>query len=370
MWLMIFVNDLWTLVSYPKWLGHATANEDYLGLADVVFPAFLFIVGLSIPHAINARIRRGDKYFDILQHIGLRSFALIVMGFMMVNLENMNTALTPLDKPVWMFLMALSFVLIWNKYGEDKSKRTIPVWIFKATGWVLLLFLTWTYVGGEGAEAKPLQPYWWGILGLIGWAYLLNAIVYLLTKGNLYVIGVLVIVFFVLNINEVTEFMGFNVNLVVGASNHVSVMLGVLISSLLTLNAGKIFIIRSILLAVILINLGFILRPEWGISKIGATPSWTMICGGISILSFIIIRLVTDINGKTSWARFIKPAGSSTLTCYLIPYFYYALLAITALYLPEFLRSGYIGILKSILFGLLIIKITGLLEKTGIKLKI
>jgi predicted acyltransferase len=61
MLLMILVNDLWTLHDIPEWLEHTKAEEDGMGLADVVFPAFLFIVGLSIPFAIKARINKGDS---------------------------------------------------------------------------------------------------------------------------------------------------------------------------------------------------------------------------------------------------------------------------------------------------------------------
>ena len=45
--LMIFVNDLWSLKDIPAWLGHVESGVDGIGLADIVFPAFLFIVGLS-----------------------------------------------------------------------------------------------------------------------------------------------------------------------------------------------------------------------------------------------------------------------------------------------------------------------------------
>ncbi|HIF84504.1 MAG TPA: DUF1624 domain-containing protein, partial [Flavobacteriaceae bacterium] len=45
--LMIWVNDFWTLTNVPKWLKHANAVEDYLGFSDIIFPLFLFIVGLS-----------------------------------------------------------------------------------------------------------------------------------------------------------------------------------------------------------------------------------------------------------------------------------------------------------------------------------
>ena len=53
--LMIFVNDLWSLKDIPAWLGHVERGVDGMGLADAVFPAFLFIVGLSLPYAINNR---------------------------------------------------------------------------------------------------------------------------------------------------------------------------------------------------------------------------------------------------------------------------------------------------------------------------
>ena len=44
--LMIFVNDLWSLKNIPGWLEHVAPGVDGIGLADVVFPAFLFIVAL------------------------------------------------------------------------------------------------------------------------------------------------------------------------------------------------------------------------------------------------------------------------------------------------------------------------------------
>ncbi|MDR3134206.1 MAG: DUF5009 domain-containing protein, partial [Prevotellaceae bacterium] len=59
MLLMIFVNDLWTISGEPDWIGHAESHQDFLGLADVVFPCFLFVVGMSIPFAIERRFSKG-----------------------------------------------------------------------------------------------------------------------------------------------------------------------------------------------------------------------------------------------------------------------------------------------------------------------
>src|SRR5262245_60344502 len=50
--LMVFVNDLGP--GAPAWMLHIQPpNADGMTLADVVFPAFLFLVGVSIPLAFE-----------------------------------------------------------------------------------------------------------------------------------------------------------------------------------------------------------------------------------------------------------------------------------------------------------------------------
>ncbi|ULT40464.1 hypothetical protein KRR40_37630 [Niabella defluvii] len=56
---------------------------------------------------------------------------------------------------------------------------------------------------------------------------------------------------------------------------------------------------------------GFILRNWFIISKIYGTPSWAMLCNGISILLFALVYYYTDILGKIKWAWFLTlPAGT------------------------------------------------------------
>src|SRR5690349_1646170 len=81
MFFMIFVNDLILDSRVPDWLEHAKEGEDRLGFADTIFPAFLFIVGLSIPLAIRHGRERGLSHAATVWHILRRSFALLAMGF-------------------------------------------------------------------------------------------------------------------------------------------------------------------------------------------------------------------------------------------------------------------------------------------------
>jgi predicted acyltransferase len=115
---------------------------------------------------------------------------------------------------------------------------------------------------------------------------------------------------------------------------------------------------------------GFGTRSLWGISKIRATPSWTTICAGIGFSFFACIYVLTDIYKITRWSALIMPAGRSTLTCYLLPYFIYPLFYPIIKLLPDSLTGGLAGIIKSLIFALVVIMLTGLLERVKIKLRI
>src|SRR5205809_787095 len=96
MFFMIFVNDVDGVTNIPAWIKHVKASTDGLGFADTIFPAFLFIVGLSVPFALHKRIQSNENRSAIAWHIITRSFALIVMGFFHVNIENYSsTSLLP-----------------------------------------------------------------------------------------------------------------------------------------------------------------------------------------------------------------------------------------------------------------------------------
>src|ERR1700744_728898 len=109
---MIFINDLSGVGGMPFWMDHAKRMEDRMGFADTIFPAFLFIVGLSIPLAINRQREKGVSEGSIAFHILSRSFALLVMGFFHVNMESYSSAAV-LPQAVWELSITVAFFLIW-----------------------------------------------------------------------------------------------------------------------------------------------------------------------------------------------------------------------------------------------------------------
>jgi hypothetical protein len=126
--LMIFVNAVaWWGRNIPLWLKHVPSDVDGMTLPDIVFPCFLFVVGMAIPYAIGARIKRGESLFRIWKHIFIRTFSLLVLGVFMVNAEggyNQEAMRIPLG--LWGVLVFICAILVWNAYpGGDWSGSVV-----------------------------------------------------------------------------------------------------------------------------------------------------------------------------------------------------------------------------------------------------
>jgi predicted acyltransferase len=59
--LMIYVNEQSEVKGLPWWNYHMKANVDAMTYVDMVFPFFLFIIGLSLPIAIASRLKRNPS---------------------------------------------------------------------------------------------------------------------------------------------------------------------------------------------------------------------------------------------------------------------------------------------------------------------
>lgn len=373
MFLMIFVNDASGVKHIPGWIDHAPGDADAMGFADTIFPAFLFILGLSLPFAINNRIKKGESSSSILIYILTRSAALLIMGFYHVNLESYNSGVATIPKAAWALIITLAFFLIWLDYPETMKKAGKYTLI--GLGIVLLIAMAVIYKGGKGDNITWMRTSWWGILGIIGWSYLVCACVYLGCKGRLSVLIIALLVFVGINIAEHTGILTEKLWLIGDASAVTLTMGGIVISRLYAewVERGKarlipvIFIITGILL----IAAGLLIRPYAdGISKIRSTPAWIFICAGITILIFQLFIYIVDMRGRKDFLKVIRPAGTSTLTCYLMPYFQVFLMELFGLKFPYMLRNGAGGLLRSFAVSFILIWLVGLMEKKHLRLKI
>lgn len=250
----------------------------------------------------------------------------------------------------------------------------------QVTGILLLILMATIYKSHQGDQLVGMRTQWWGILGLIGWSYLLAAGIYLFVKDNIGLLSFSLGFFLMFNIAVHAGWLQLlnpvrpNVWIVGDGALPFLTMAGVITSLIYRrfIKDGRLqqYTSTMTLIAVVMVLFGFALRSIGGISKIRATPSWAVICSGLSMLGFVLLIYIVDIKKKHTWFNTIRPAGTSTLTCYLLPYIHYAVLTMVGMSLPLFLRTGVIGIFKSLVYALLIILVTGLLEKRRIRLRI
>jgi predicted acyltransferase len=375
MFLMIFVNDLEGVPNVPLWLKHAGDNVDALGLADVIFPAFLFIVGLSIPFAFQNRQSSGRH---VPYRIITRSLALILIGFFHANMETYDDVATILPKPVWESLLTFSFFFIFLDYkGTSNLNRNL----LRGFGLLLLIAMSALYKSNDPNHSTWLHFNWWGILGLIGWSYMMCALIYHYSKGVLWIQAAAWIIFMLINLDFHFGWLDFLMqwksyfwlagNGAMQAFTMAGIVVSVMYMRLMQSKEMNLLWPGIILLAVILANLGFIVRyVSGGISKAHDTPSWVLICTAISLVAYMVFLYVVDVKDKYQWFNFIKPAGTKTFACYLIPFIFYPIYGMLDVGYPEYLSEGTGGLIKCLVFSFIMIQLAGLLEKINVRLKI
>lgn len=325
LFLMLFVNDLFE-PGVPGWLLHTEGNIDGMGLADWVFPGFLFMVGMSIPYAIASRRKKEESTFYIFTHIIIRTLSLLLIGVLMLNTGRINSELSGIDNNLWAILLYVSVFLIWNTYPQNPSRRYI-YWGLKILGIIGLISLVVVFRAGEANDPSWLRIEWWGILGLIGWGYFVAATACLFLNSRLWSVAVLWGLFIGLNILSqigLTGWLSF-INPVFGViidGNVPSIVLAGLMVSLVLMqkkaNLNKVVICIAVL-GLFCLGTGFFLRNWFILSKIYGTPSWAMVCNGISMIVYAFLLFLIDIKGKSRWAALFAEAGKNSLTTYLAP---------------------------------------------------
>ena len=370
MFLMLFVNDIPGVKQIPHWLLHAKVDEDMLGFSDIMFPCFLFVMGMSVPFAILKREEKGESLLGTSKHILERTLALVVMGLFTVNLGSYDGAATGLPYSWYVILLVMSIFLIWNLYPKADGVRKHLYQGMKIVGILLMVGLFCIYEGKNGAV---FAPKWWGILGLIGWTYLVTTIVFLIVRTRLLWMTLAWALFLVLTILSHNGMLDLS-SLPSDMTHHALGVSGAFASVLLIHWGNRErpfkFIGTMVGLGALMMGLFFISHPYWIISKIQATPTWLFVCNAISFFMVGFLYFLTDVKGKANWFSIIKPAGTVTLTCYIIPYFWYAVQRLLGCQYPDFLCVGVPGLCRSLLFSLVVVWMAGVLMKIHVRLKI
>jgi len=375
---MIFVNDVSGVSGIPGWMKHKPADADAMTFVDVVFPAFLFIVGMSIPFAINKRLAKGDDFWKLQSHIIWRVVGLLILGVFMVNGEGgYNESAMGMSIAAWSLLFYLCAILVWNVYTFKNKKWK---YLLQGVGAIGLLLLAWTYRGGDDGS-EGIKPRWWGILGLIGWSYLYGCIIYQLFRGKvwplLFAIAICITWYCIgrsgiAKGSAVLEWMSSTS----GHAAHTSIVLcGIVLSVLffderIAKSVQRRFLYAGLFALACFVS-GYLIRPYYFISKIHATPTWCLYCSAICIAVFSILYWFTDIKKRYKWTAFFQPAASNALLVYILPNIIYYTQALFGWhFMPAIFHQGLLGIAWSALYAVAIMLLAFGLNKLKVRLQL
>jgi len=391
--LMIFVNDLAGIENLPKWLGHAPAGSDWMTFVDVVFPAFLFIVGISLPFAIQARLNRNQSYKEIGQHILIRVAGLVIIGVLMVNTHHASDSYW-LAPELWTVLMYIGVIFTWNRIPGEKAdtKLVERVKKLKYIGIILLITLVFIFESQNQSGLIQLRTGWWGILGLIGWAYLVATLIYIPFRKHLSVIVFSIWLLYTFyfacqagmldNIPIITDYFGPGFTFGTHAAIILSgTVLGHIIKKYHFTNKRK-CIKWSLLYSLGLLLSGIMLHQLSNLDKMFyldknlGTSVWGLISSAFTIWAWLLVYYVIDILNYSKWTKLIRPAGMNPLFAYIIAPAIYSIIDLIFKitggpnYYEVLAQNLYSGIVRSVIFAIFITWLTSFFKKKHIWLKL
>jgi len=386
-WLMLFVNEMAGVTDTPAFLRHMPGGADGMTITDVVFPAFLFITGMAVPLALGARRVRGDSRAAVWRHVLGRTAVLVFLGVLMINAEHASaSAVVP--PALCNVLMTAAVVLVFAEPGAEGRVRG-----WRWSGFVLLALLILVYRADGVSGWIQIRPYWWGILGLIGWAYLVAASTYLLAgERPAVLVGVVALLYLVALADEANAI---GVLRAIRPVVHVGRALGahgalVLSGAVLGLALRRHRAEARPAAGFVIPALGFALacavagglvhalhdvHPAFEISKIRATAAWCLLSAAWTALAWTATYASVDVAGHGRWPRAIATAGENALVIYLLAPLLLSVFEVIGVGLgwnpyESLGRSLAVGVVRSVVFAWVVVRLSGWMRARGLRLRL
>jgi predicted acyltransferase len=369
MFLMLFVNDVASVKSAPAWMKHIhPGSADGMTFVDVVFPAFLFIVGMSIPLALRNRIAKGDATWKLTLHALVRGATLLILGVFMVNMESRDHAGWRAGLwPALVYVAALAACVRIPRFSLGA----------RVAGAVGLAVLAWLYSAEGGGWFRTS---WWGILGLIGWAYLVGFVVYVVVRDRPAALAGAVALLYALFIADkgglfrnsiVSDWVSIGGALGTHAAITVSGTLLIVLVRQQGATARQ-RVTMALLFGAALAVGAILLRRPWGINKIAATPAWGLWSSAFTCWVSIIFHGLNDVIGWQRGWGLLRDLGRNALLAYLLHPLFYACLELirTDVWWNIGRHSAAAGVSRSLTLAVVIMVVAALLYRRGVRIRI
>ncbi|WP_316633035.1 DUF5009 domain-containing protein [uncultured Flavobacterium sp.] len=333
--LMTVVNNpgSWDYV-YPI-LDHAKWNG--CTLADLVFPFFIFVVGIAIPLAMPIK---QDKPENILKII-TRSLRIICLGFFLYFFNSIY--FLGLDGfPLLLVRLAITAIVGYPLIGDFnlKIKTILAISLF-------VIFLTLAYGGHENFKDVRLP----GVLQRIGIVYFFVSIIYLKTtvKTQIILSGLILFGYWAImtlvpvpgighsNLEPVTNLASWLDSILLKDHMYIATktwdpegvlstlpviangLIGLLIGQLLLKPLPKLQIAKKMgIISIILILSGLLWSVFFPINKALWTSSYVLFTAGIALLLLTLIYYIVDVLKHKKWTKFLLSWGVNPMIVFFV----------------------------------------------------
>jgi predicted acyltransferase len=290
---------------------------------DLVFPLFLFIVGLAIPFSLSKYSRDADIFKNSAAYgyirIIIRTITLLVLGFIVNGLLDFNFSSMRwpgvLQRIAICYLFA-AVILMLTKGRRQALIIGIIIIIIVAGYWAIMRFVP--VPGGVAGDLSQEG-------NLAG--YIDRAII----PGSFCCYGY-----------------GDNEGLLTTLPSIASTLIGVMAGLLLKTGKSHNYKLKWLSIAGAgSFAAGFLWNIVFPVNKILWTSSYVLFSGGLSLLLFVFFYWLIDVKGYKKWAFFFTVIGMNAITIYVIQaIFDFGI--ITDIFLHGFV--GRLGIAKDIFY--------------------
>jgi predicted acyltransferase len=351
---MVFVNDLGE--GAPSWMRHIQPPDaDGMTLADFVFPWFLFLVGMSIPLAFERAEAAGKSRRAQLGHILVRTASLLFMGLIEVNHGHDRT----LPYPVWGALAGPAMIVAWCGLPRERGWKWSVVLATKLLAVAGLVVLLTIYRRAPGTAEIPfygsvegwvwLRTDWWGILGLIGWAYLSVSVFVLLVGWRrewlVGALGLLMLGHLAFRhgglfthveskpwlgvakepldalagwMEELGRFISLPHATTLAGITMAGCLLGTILRRDSDLISHRARLRWAWMFALGLLAAGFLTDTFEGINKIAATPTYGLWSAALACIAWMLLYGLLDVARAGAWTAPLRAAGANSLLAYFL----------------------------------------------------